>query len=312
MAVYRIEKTKNYTVMSNYHLRSKDLSLKAKGLLSMILSLPDDWNYTLAGLASICKEGVDSIRSAVKELESYGYITRSRIRNEKGQLTASEYTIHEMPVAVAKDNNRAETVTERSASENSADKSDEPIFAPPAFDEPMQQNPTLAKATQLNKDIPNKDLQNTDVLNIQSIPIREPENKFLGFGNRKRKERCANMYEYRKLIKQNIEYDVLVQSYSKDKINELVDILTETVCSSRKYIRAAGVDYPAEAVKSKLLKLNYDHICYALDCLNENTTKIRNIRQYLLTVMFNAPSTMSNCYSARVRYDMYGTVRDYE
>lgn len=86
MAVFRIEKTRDYTVMSNHHLRNAGLSLKSKGLLSMMLSLPEDWNYTTRGLAKICKEGTDSIGSALKELERAGYIVRNRLRDSKGKI----------------------------------------------------------------------------------------------------------------------------------------------------------------------------------------------------------------------------------
>lgn len=92
MAVFRIEKTRDYTVMSNHHLKNKNLTLKAKGLMSLLLSLPDDWVHTLAGLAQISVEGVDAIRMAVHELEREGYVVRNRIRNEKGHLGEMEYT----------------------------------------------------------------------------------------------------------------------------------------------------------------------------------------------------------------------------
>lgn len=98
MAVFRVEKTKDFTVMSNHHLRNVSLSLKAKGLLSLMLSLPDNWDYTTKGLAHICKDGVDSISSAIKELEKQGYLTRQRLRDAHGRLGDIEYVIHEKPV----------------------------------------------------------------------------------------------------------------------------------------------------------------------------------------------------------------------
>lgn len=91
MAVFRIEKNHGYTVMSNHHLRNKELSLKAKGLLSQMLSLPDDWDYTLAGLSHINKESIDAIRTAIWELERAGYIIRQQGRDAKGKMTASEF-----------------------------------------------------------------------------------------------------------------------------------------------------------------------------------------------------------------------------
>ena len=97
MAVFRVERNKGYTVMSNHHLRNKELSLKAKGLLSQMLSLPEDWDYTLAGLSFINREKIDAIREAVKELERAGYIVRSRERDEKGRLRGADYVIFEQP-----------------------------------------------------------------------------------------------------------------------------------------------------------------------------------------------------------------------
>ena len=97
MAVFRVEKNSGYTVMSNHHLRNRALSLKAKGLLSQMLSLPEDWDYTLQGLARINRESIDAIRQAIRELEQAGYIQRSRERDEKGRLRGADYVIFELP-----------------------------------------------------------------------------------------------------------------------------------------------------------------------------------------------------------------------
>ena len=97
MAVFRIEKTKDYTVMSNYHLKDRKLSCKACGLLSKVLSLPENWDYTTRGLASICKDGVDSIGTALKELEKQGYLIRNQLRDEKRRIRDMEYVIYERP-----------------------------------------------------------------------------------------------------------------------------------------------------------------------------------------------------------------------
>ena len=97
MAVFRVEKNRNYTVMSNVHLKDRGISLKAKGLLSVILSLPEDWNYTTRGLAAICKEGVDSIGAALRELECAGYLTRHRLRDRSGRISDTEYVVYESP-----------------------------------------------------------------------------------------------------------------------------------------------------------------------------------------------------------------------
>ena len=138
MSVFRVEKSKNYTVMSNHHLRNKELSLKSKGLLSLMLSLPDEWDYTLKGLSMICKEGIDAIRVSIIELEQQGYIERRRKRNEKGQLTNTEYIIREFPV----------TVPVKSESP----MLEEPTLENPILDNPTQEKPILENSTQINKD----------------------------------------------------------------------------------------------------------------------------------------------------------------
>lgn len=130
MAVFRIEKTRDYTVMSNHHLRDKSLSLKAKGLLSLMLSLPEEWDYTTKGLARICKDGVDSICAGVRELEEHGYVIRQRVRNPNGQLGAIEYTILEQP---------RPPEPEKPKRENPV--LDNPEQAYPVLEEPEQGNP---------------------------------------------------------------------------------------------------------------------------------------------------------------------------
>ena len=129
MSVFRVEKTKGYTVMSNHHLRNHALSLKAKGLLSQMLSLPEDWDYTLQGLAQINKESIDAIREAVRELERAGYIKRSRERDERGCLRGTVYTIYEQP--------HAEPTPE------------EPAQALPTLDHPTLEKP-ISQHTQRN------------------------------------------------------------------------------------------------------------------------------------------------------------------
>ena len=111
---------------------------------------------------------------------------------------------------------------------------------------------------------------------------------------------------YREILLENIEYDYLIQdsSIDREQLDEIVDLMLETVCTSRKTIRIAGDDYPAELVKSKFMKLNSEHIRFVFDCRRENTTKVRNIKQYLRAMLFNAPSTISNYYTSLVAHDM--------
>ena len=247
MAVFRVEKNKGYTVMSNHHLRNKGLTLKAKGLLSQMLSLPEDWDYALSGLSHINREKVDAIRTAVQELETAGYIQRTRERDDKGRLRGADYI-----------------------------------------------------------ELSSKDLSNTDISSTHSIPIhslRDCDNHdtpmpLAAEPERKRTEAGDAYKIYEEIIKDNIEYGILQERYSAESLDEIVDLILETVCTARKTIRIAGDDYPAELVKSKFMKLNSSHIEFVFDCMKQNTTKIRNIKKYMLAVLFNAPSTIDSYYAA--------------
>ena len=299
MAVFRVERNTGYTVMSNHHLRNKELSLKAKGLLSQMLSLPEDWDYTLAGLSYINREKIDAIREAVRELERAGYIVRSRERDEKGRLRGAEYVIYEQPQKPVSD----------------LPILDNPTLDNPTLEKPMQEKPTLENPMQLNKeiqrtDLPKKEKSNTDLSSTHSIPIHSlnplPYGDTAAAPERKRTERNDAYRVYEEIIKDNISYDILLQDnhLEADRINEIVDLILETVCTKRSTIRVAGDDYPAELVKSKFMKLDSEHIRFVLDCMRENTTKIRNIKQYLKAALFNAPSTIGNYYTSLVSHDM--------
>ena len=301
MAVFRVEKNKGYTVMSNHHLRNKELSLKAKGLLSQMLSLPEDWDYTLAGLSLINRESIDAIRTAVWELEKAGYITRRQGRDEKGKMTAIEYTIYEQPQPPALDCPVLENPT-----------ADKPILENPTPDNPTSENPT-----QLNKEIqktnlPKKEKLNTDISSTHSIPFHSlnpsPLEDAAQLPERKRKEATDAYSVYEEIIKDNIEYDYLIQDryLDRDRIEEILALILETVCTKRRTIRIAGDDHPAELVKAKFMKLNSEHIRFVLDCMQENTTKIRNIKQYMKAALFNAPSTIGSYYTSLAMYEKHG------
>ena len=301
MAVFRVERNTGYTVMSNHHLRNKDLTLKAKGLLSQMLSLPEDWDYTLAGLSYINRESVDAIRTAIWELEKAGYIKRYQGRDERGKMTAIEYVIYEQP----------QPLLDLPILENPT--TDNPILENPTSDKPTSENPTQINKDILNTNLPKKDKSITDLSNTDSIPILSQ--KPFPFTEdaaepteRKGKEAATEsaVEIYREIIKDNIDYDILLHDnrFDTDRIDEIVDLILETVCTARKTLRIAGDDYPAELVKSKFLKLNSSHIEFVLDCMKQNTTKVRNIKQYLRAVLFNAPSTIDNYYTALVAHDM--------
>ena len=294
MAVFRIEKTRDYTVMSNHHLRDKSLSLKAKGLLSLMLSLPEEWDYTTKGLARICKDGVDSICAGVRELEEHGYVIRQRVRNPNGQLGAIEYTILEQP-------RPPEPKPEKPERENPV--LDNPEQASPVLEEPEQGNPAQLNTNRSSKEKSKKDLSSTEGSNPVLSSPKAPRGSD-GMGRDWMQERES----YRELILENIEYDYLIQSHQldRDRLDELVELMVDTVCSNREMIRIAGDDYPAEVVKSRFLKLDSSHIEYVLDRMRENTTYVRNIKKYLLAALYNAPATIDSYYTSLVSHDLYG------
>lgn len=291
MAVFRIDKTRDYTVMSNHHLRNTELSLKAKGLLSLMLSLPENWDYTTKGLAAICKDGIDSISSCIRELEKHGYIIRERMRNEKGQLTTIEYTILEQP-------------------KNTLSEQEKPIRENPVLDIPAQAEPIQENTAQLNTNKSNIKELNTDISNTYPIKSyqKEPEPLKAAQPPKEKSDRIGydEVETYRQIIKENIDYDVLSVNLNRDAsmLDEIVDLMTETVCTQKSNLVIAGDTYPAAIVKSKLLKLTSEHIEYVIDCMRENTSDIRNIKKYLLAALFNAPSTIDSYYTTKVHHDM--------
>ena len=293
MAVFRIERTRDYTVMSNHHLRNHELSLKAKGLLSMMLSLPDDWNYTTRGLAKICKEGVDAIGGALRELEREGYIVRHQLRDAQGRISDTEYVIYEQPQPKAPDTPSSDTAA--------------PDTDSPGTENPYLDKPDTEKPAELNIETSNTQKSITHGSSTDSIPFREPAAAQLPERKGRDAMSVSEMESYRDLILENIEYDHLCREFTtyREDLDEIVELMVETVCAKRKTTRIAGSDFPHEVVRSRFLKLDCSHIEFVMECLRNNTTEIRNMKQYLLAVLFNAPTTISNHYTAQVNHDMY-------
>ena len=277
MAVFRVARINDYTVMSNFHLRDKRLSLKAKGLLSQMLSLPENWDYTLTGLCYINKESKDAIRTAIHELEQAGYIRRRQTTDSSGKFSSNEYTIYEQP--------QEETV---------------PALAQSSSEKTATAMPSAEKPTEINIDKQKTDKQNTDSILFRGSAAEPPEPK------RNETSEAERMAAYGDFVRDHIQYPLLVAQNPDDAdlIDEIVELMTETVCARRKTTRVCGSDFPAEVVKSQLLKLDAEHIRFVLQCLHENTSKSKNIKQYLLATLYNAPLTINSYYSALIRHDL--------
>lgn len=276
MAIFRVEKNRSYTVMSNVHLRDRSLSLKAKGLLSLILSLPDGWDYTLKGLARLSADGLDATRAAVRCLEQCGYISRRQLYDKQGRFAKNEYTVYETPQLVSPS--------------PALPSSENPTTENPSTGKPLSEKPTLINTNQV---ITKETI--TDSINYPSINLDGMD----GIGQRD---------QYEDLIRENLEIELLSQDrrYDLERVNEIVEIMLDAVCSTSPTIRINGENIPQEVVKSRFLKLNSSHIEYVLHAMQDNPSNIRNIRAYLLTALYNAPVTMDNYYSALVNHDLYG------
>ncbi len=331
MAVYRVERTRDYTVMSNYHLKDTSLSLKAKGLLSMFLSFPEDWNYSTRGLAAICKEGVDAIGSTIKELEKAGYIIRRQLRGANGRITDTEYIIYEKP----------------QPPEPPAPDADEPDMPPPDTASPHTENPDVAGSdmaaphtenpAQLNINQFKTQKSNTQRSNTHSFPppassSQSPLSSVSACG-----ENCARslapplptatadaglrsgtrpaqpvegmkeIFEKRDEIRDQIEYDLIVTPSNREQLNEFVEIMLEVALSRTPTMKIGrDAEYPTAFVRQRFEQITSAHIEKVLDGIQENTTRVWNTRAYLLAALFNAPSTMDNHYTMLVNHDLNG------
>ena len=276
MAVYRVNKTRGYTVMANFHLKDQKLSLKAVGLLSKMLSFNDGWQFSTRGLAAICKEGPDAILSALRELEEHGYLVRHRQRDAKGRMSNTIFEIYEQPQPVSPHR-------------------ENPHMENPDVDNPDMDKPHGDNPAQLNTDQVITNEQSTFLNKYQSI-------------NLDGMDRMDEREQYRELIRDNLEIDFLSQNrrYDIDRVNEIVEIMLDAVCSTSPTIRINGEDMPQPVVKSRFLKLDSGHIEYVLQSMADCPSDIRNIRAYLLTALYNASLTIDNYYSARVNYDFHG------
>ena len=337
MEIVHVEKDGNFTWMKNIHLRDRFLSLKAKGLLSVMFSLPRDWDCTITGLAYISKEGISAIRATIKELEAAGYITRERIRNEAGQLKDMKYTIHETPV-----NREPEepvptdepTVLDDASSEMSQDEPDLsappepasetptsenpaygfPTQGSPAQDQPVEQNRTQLNTNRLNTHESKRDQQNTD-------PSIHPSGTAWQFPASQREpwdcgpagvaipaidpdeSHCLTVAELEQRVRNQIEYDFLVTDSNRQELDEIVSIIVEVLAMHGEGFEVGGLVKPPDLVMKNFLALNSEHLEYVFACLDRTRSNVRNIRQYLRVALYNAPMTMYSSTAAEVRRD---------
>ncbi len=268
MAYCKVEFNAGYTVISNELMRDRRLSLKAKGLQALVLSLPPDWDMTIEGLSAICLECSDTISSILKELEAAGYLSRYRERNSSGRFEQMQYTFFQKPLH------------------------NKPVRKLPDRKKSGQVKPGQDNSGQLSKEKSTKEESNKDFSDILSINQRD---------------KMDEMRIYKAVIYQNIDYETLREQVDSQRLDEIVEIMLECICSSSEVLTIGRTTVSKELVKSRFLKINSSHIEYILECLDRNTTKVRNIKSYLMTTLYNAPATINSYYTAEVNHDLYGT-----
>ena len=296
MAVYRVERTRDYTVMSNHHLKDTNLSLKAKGLLSLMLSLPDDWNFNMRGLSSICKEGLEAIGNALKELEKAGYMVRNQLRGANGRITDTEYIIYERPQEPAPaDPDTASPYTP--PPDTTLPYPGNPDVVEPDMADPSAENPAL-----LNTKKSNTKKLNTQRPNIHSFPPPAPSTP--PAAPAAPVEGMKEIFERREDIKAQIEYDLIADLCNQTQLDEFVEIMLEVALSRSPTMKIGrDAEYPTAFVQQRFEQLNSEHIRKVLDGIQENTTRVWNTRAYLLAALFNAPSSTDNHYTMLVNHD---------
>ena len=296
MKKYIIKKEKGFVQISNSILSDPNISLKAKTVLAIMLSLPDNWDFSIEGISGKCKESKDCIAKAINELIDAGYVIRTKTRGADGRITKWEYEVFEEPCKTIEQSNEEPCgdLPDTALSYQEKQEEDNPEQDFPELDSPSTETKDTYN-TIINKKENNNILYN----NTQSNPI--PSKNKISF-NMSEIDRC------RWEIKDNIEYDILDERdyIPRDMLDEIVELMVETICSKNETITIASNTYPHELVKNKFMKINSDHIEYVIECVSKNTTKVSNIKQYMLAAIFNAPNTIGTYFTTRVNHDLYG------
>lgn len=323
MSTFRIEKNKNYTVMSNYHLQDMNLSLKAIGLLSKMLSLPDNWDYSQAGLAAICKDGEDAIRSALKELEKNGYLVRERTRDENGRMGGMLYHVYEAPKHLFQENNNVEVPKPQPQKKKTSKKSpkqetpqvgspiwENPVMVNPTLDNssqeiPIQEQPTSEEQAQLNTN----NTQNTKLLNTNPSIYQSREDRTID-GLSERNNDLEEYEAYQEMIKYNISYDFFATKAQKLEnqfeigeislniyermsiennmklLDKIIDYMTDVMVSKSTEPIKVGQDLVSrEIVKSKIMKMNMVKMRKLIIRMAEED--IKNPKSYAISMIYN-------------------------
>ena len=290
-----------YTVLPNQILRTREMSYKARYLLAQMLSMSEAWQYTVAGMAKVCGMGRDAVRTAMVELETLGYLVRSQSR-ANGRFSHNVYIIREVPVEVeAAPAEAAEEDNCPMPATPTAPSTVQESFSAPLADSPLPVS-TLPENLPLRKN-KGKKYQKKKYQDSLSSPIHpiypSSREKFVGILEW---NSCLSKY------KRQVEYDTLLFDHPEwqERLDELLELMTEASCCPAPTQRIGGCQVSTEVVRARYAKIDMFIMDYIFDKLNTTIQPIRNIRQYLRTVLFHAPSTCTHEYDARVRWDFHG------
>lgn len=296
MPVFRVDKSRDFTVVANCIFKDRSLSAKARGILVEMLSLPESWDFTLKGLTTLFTDGIDSIRQGINELEARGYLVRERKRDARGRLGGMEYVIYETP---------------HKAVENSPESA-EPMTAEPTTENSTQVTSTEGMPTtykELNKSITNASITNESSTNSFLPEVPESFEDCAPVKKSGRKE-VTEAFSAREEIKKQIEYDILVQRCQPLQLDELVEIMLEVKMNQSPTTRFSRDEiYPTVYVQDRYSKLTSEHIEQVLDGIRENTSKVMHTKAYLMKCLFNAPETLESKVMMDVNHDLYGERR---
>ena len=297
-----------YTVLPNQILRTREMSYKARYLLAQMLSMSEAWQYTVAGMAKVCGMGRDAVRTAMVELETLGYLARSQSR-ANGRFSHNVYIIREVPVEVEAAPAEAkpqalpkEDDLAMPAASTAPSTVQESVSAPLA-DSPLPVS-TLPENLPLRK---NKGKKYQEKKYQDSLPSHSPIHPIYPSS----REKFVGILEWNTCLskyKRQVEYDTLLFDHPewKERLDELLELMTEASCCPAPTQRIGGCQVSTEVVRARYAKIDMFIMDYIFDKLSTTIQPIRNIRQYLRTVLFHAPSTCTHDYDARVRWDFHG------
>ena len=297
-----------YTVLPNQILRTREMSYKARYLLAQMLSMSEAWQYTVAGMAKVCGMGRDAVRTAMVELETLGYLARSQSR-ANGRFSHNVYIIREVPVEVeaAPSEEESQALPKEDdlamPAASTAPSTVQESVSSPLADSPLPVS-TLPENLPLRK---NKGKKYQEKKYQDSLPSPSPIHPIYPYS----REKFVGILEWNSCLskyKRQVEYDTLLFDHPewKERLDELLELMTEASCCPAPTQRIGGCQVSTEVVRARYAKIDMFIMDYIFDKLSTTIQPIRNIRQYLRTVLFHAPSTCTHDYDARVRWDFHG------